>query len=590
MKLLTTSSSSPHRAWPTYQSPIKLEQLVPFLNRHPDQALASYIHMGLLTGFRIGYSHNRAHLRSRTTNHPSALGNMKVVDERIAAELAAGRLLGPVPAPLSPLVHISPLGLVPKPHQANKWRMICDLSSPLGSSVNDGISPDLCSLHYAKVDDAVNIIRRLGRSTQLVKLDLKDAYRIVPVHPADYHLLGIRWRGNTYVDRALPFGLRSAPKIFNAIADLIAWVLTCQGVKFQLHYLDDFLLLGSPNSQQGRELLTITEHSLTRLGIPIAEHKTEGPATTLTFLGILVDSEKFELRLPADKLARLQDALQQWVTRCSCIRRELHSLLGHLSHAATVIPQGRVFLRQLFTLLSLDRAPHHYIRINAGARADLIWWHTFLRDWNGMSFFPATATSVEVFSDASGSFGCGAFASSLGWFQLQWPENWHTIHITAKELVPVVLAAALWGPQWTRQRISFRSDNMAVVELLKSYTSHDPLLMHMLRCLAFYSAYYRFQITAEHIPGVLNTAADAISRNNMSLFHSFVPQTQPVPLPQAVVDLIVSNRPDWGSQHWTHLFTSSLIKDCPQPQERSTNRDGANTNASASSSTSLPYP
>ena len=160
----------------------------------------------------------------------------------------------------------------------------------------------------------------------------------------------------------------------------------------------------------------------------------------------------------------------------------------------------------------------------------------------------------------------------------------------AKELVPVVLASALWGPLWTRQRISFRSDNMAVVELLKSCTSHDPLLMHMLRCLVFYSAYYRFQITAEHIPGILNTAADAISRNNISLFQSLVPQTPPVALPQTMVDLIVNNRPDWGSNRWTHLFTSSLIKDSPLPQEQSTSLDGVSTSASATSSISLPYP
>ena len=69
-----------------------------------------------------------------------------------------------------------------------------------------------------------------GRDAQLVKLDIKEAYRIMPVHPDDYHLLGIRWKGSTYIDRALPFGLRSAPKIFNAIADFIAWVLTCQGI------------------------------------------------------------------------------------------------------------------------------------------------------------------------------------------------------------------------------------------------------------------------------------------------------------------------------------------------------------------------
>jgi hypothetical protein len=518
-------------------------------------------------------------------NHPSALTNKDVVDERIAAELAAGRLLGPIAPHLLPHVHTSPLGLVPKAHHKNKWRMICDLSSPFGGSVNDGISPDICSMQYARVDDAVNIIRQLGRGTQLVKMDIKDAYRIVPVHPADYHLLGIKWKGKVYVDRALPFGLRSAPKIFNALADFIAWVLTCQGVQHHLHYLDDFLLLGAPNSRQGREFLEVTLRTFARLGIPVASHKTEGPANILIFLGILIDSCNFELRLPADKLHRLQDLIRQWIQQPACTRQELESLLGYLSHAATVIPQGRVFLRQLFSLLALDRAPHHYIRLNSGAKADLMWWHTFLQDWNGRSFFPVMSPSVEIFSDASGTFGCGAFAHPHGWFQLQWPDDWHSIHITAKELVPVVIAAVLWGYQWTRKCICFRSDNMAVVDLLKTHTSQDPLLMHMLRCLAFYAAYYRFQITAAHIPGILNTAADALSRNNISLFHSLVPQSQQVSPPQAAVDLIVTGRPDWGSQAWTHLFKHSLIRESPRQPRPCISPDGVNTKTFVSSST-----
>ena len=239
-----------------------------------------------------------------------------------------------------------------------------------------------------------------------------------------------------------------------------------------------------------------------------------------------------------------------WVTRHSCIRQDLHSLLGRLSYAATIIPQGRVFLQQLFPLLSLDRAPHHFILVPG-----LIWYL--------MENIP-TGLEWHIL-----------FVSSLGWFQLQWLADWHAFHITAKELVPVVLASALWGSLWTRQWISFRSDNMAVG---KSCTSHYPLLMHMLRCLAFYLAYYRFQITAEHIPGILNTvAADAISRKNISLFQSLAPQTHPVALPQImIVDLIVNNRPDWGScaQQWTHLFTSSLIRDSPLPQKQSTSLDG----------------
>ena len=104
----------------------------------------------------------------------------------------------------------------------------------------------------------------------------------------------------------------------------------------------------------------------------------------------------------------------------TCTKQELESLLGHLSHAVTVIPQGRVFLWQLFSLLSLNRVPHHFLCLNAGARADLMWWQTFLQDCNATSFFPVTDTSIEVFSDASGTFGCGAFAHPHGWFQLRW--------------------------------------------------------------------------------------------------------------------------------------------------------------------------
>lgn len=186
------SSPSPNQDWLAYQSPINLQEIRPYLARHPDQELASYILTGLTCGFRVGYTGPREQLHSRQKNHPSALANEKVIDERITAELAAGRLLGPITPQHLLCVHTSPVGLVPKARQVNKWRMICDLSAPTVTSVNDGIPEHLCSLQYAKVDDAVNIIQQLGRATQLVKLDIKDAYRIVPVHPADYHLLGIR--------------------------------------------------------------------------------------------------------------------------------------------------------------------------------------------------------------------------------------------------------------------------------------------------------------------------------------------------------------------------------------------------------------
>ena len=300
---------SPVYPWPRYHTPIQLQNLSPFLACHPDQAFASYIYNGLTAGFRIGFSQQTTQLRSRSSNHPSSLSNRAVVEERITAEIASGRLYGPLPTYLTPQVHISPLGLVPKAHQTNKWCLIVDLSCPTGGSINDGIAPSLCSLRYASVDDAVRAIRHLGRDTQLVKLDVKDVYRIVPVHPADYHLLGVRWEGKTYVDCSLPFGLRSAPKIFSALADFITWVLHCHAIPHQLHYLDDFLFLVLPSSHRGVSLVAEVSGIFRMLGIPVAMHKTEGPSTTLVFLGILIDTHAFELRLPVDKLTRLQELI-----------------------------------------------------------------------------------------------------------------------------------------------------------------------------------------------------------------------------------------------------------------------------------------
>lgn len=67
----------------------------------------------------------------------------------------------------------------------------------------------------------VSFILELGRFTQMVKLDLKSAYRILPIHPCSHLVLGVVWEGQVFIDHCLPFGLSSAPKIFTAFA--VAW-------------------------------------------------------------------------------------------------------------------------------------------------------------------------------------------------------------------------------------------------------------------------------------------------------------------------------------------------------------------------------
>ena len=135
---------------------------------------------------------------------------------------------------------------------------------------------------------------------------------------------------------------------------------------YQIHYLDDFLFFGAPLAEEAAAALETVVRILRSLGIPIATHKTECPTTSLIFLGILVDTCTFELRLP---VTRLQIKLDTWTTRKHCQKHELESLLGHLSHAATVVRHSRTFLRQLFTLLSRAHRSRHFIHLTAGAKA-----------------------------------------------------------------------------------------------------------------------------------------------------------------------------------------------------------------------------
>ena len=192
--------------------------------------------------------------------------------------------------------------MIPKGHNTGKWHLITDLSYPPGESVNDGIDPDLCSLTYTTVERVAEVAARLGRGSLLAKIDIESAYRLIPVHPQDRPLQAMQWKGSVYFDPMLPFGLRSAPKIFNAVADALEWYLRSRGVENIFHYLDDFIVVGSPGSRQCAHALATLDSACSSLGVPVAEHKREGPTTCLTFLGIAMDTESAQLRLPVDKL------------------------------------------------------------------------------------------------------------------------------------------------------------------------------------------------------------------------------------------------------------------------------------------------
>ena len=143
------------------------------------------------------------------------------------------------------------------------------------------------------------------------------------------------------MDTVLPFGLRYAPKIFNAVANALEWACRNNGVGNMLHYLDDFMVFGAPDSSECADYLMIVRSVFQRLGVPIAEHKTAGP---LTFLGVKIDLEQLTLRLPEEKLTEIRALILSWLHKKVAVARDLKSLVGKLENACKVVRPGRSFL------------------------------------------------------------------------------------------------------------------------------------------------------------------------------------------------------------------------------------------------------
>ena len=214
-------------------SPLSSGKWAQELFGHPDSSYVDYIVKGIDRGFRIGFDRRQFICSAGGNLH---VNQPKVVSEYLLREVALGRMWKVPVAVLPSGIHFSPLGVIPK---KNKWRLIIDLSSPQVASVNDGIDSEVSSLSYASLDHLAALVVSEGRGAFLVKADIKEAYRMVPVHPEDQHLLGVLWEGIVYIDKMLPFGLRSVPKIFSALADAVQWILTNKGIRKGLHYLDD---------------------------------------------------------------------------------------------------------------------------------------------------------------------------------------------------------------------------------------------------------------------------------------------------------------------------------------------------------------
>ena len=158
----------------------------------------------------------------------------------------------------------------------------------------------------------------------------------------------MEWRELIYINNCLPFGLRSAPRLFNILEELLSWIVKSKGISFSIHYLDDFLTVGPAASSTCQQNLKIFKNTCKELGVPLALEKVEVPTTCLTFLGITLDTQRMKICLPEEKLIRIRTEVSSWLQKKCATKRQILSLVGILQHAPSRVRPGRTFVARMY--------------------------------------------------------------------------------------------------------------------------------------------------------------------------------------------------------------------------------------------------
>ena len=180
-----------------------------------------------------------------------------------------------------------------------------------------------------------------------------------------------------------------------------------------LHYLDDFLTAGPADSpvysQNLNAMLTLCQN----INASVKTSKIEGPSTSITFLGIHLDTGTMEASITVERKQSLLEELNDLYPCRKCTKRQLLSTIGKLSFACKVLPAGRIFLCRLIDLSTTVKQLHHHMRLSAEARLDLLWWLAFLPHWSGRSLILdsdwTVHTSMQLLTDASSDDGWRAY-------------------------------------------------------------------------------------------------------------------------------------------------------------------------------------
>ena len=486
------------------------------LSDYSDKLICDFLEFG----FPLGFQGNENNLAShdqlwKYRNHKGATDFADEINSYLLKESKNNSILGPFKSnPFASNLVISPLNSVPKKDTTER-RVILDLSFPKHNSINEFISKteylgDHVEVVFPKVDDFIELIKVKGQGCLLYKKDLRKAYRQLKIDPHDLNLVSFVWGKHIFCDTVVSMGLRSAAMMCQQFTNAISFIMWRFGIAI-LNYLDD--LAGAEKKDNALFAYGCLGRVLEKCGIEESPEKSCPPSEIMVFLGVLFNTITMTVEVTPQRLTEIRSLIERWLEKDSATLKEIQSLLGKLNFVAACVRPSRIFVsRMLNWLRSIYHSSNIQHSIPDEVRKDLLWWHKFLPIYNGISLMEYDEWSV-VFSSDSCLTGCGGFWNG-NYFHIQFPTSilQMKLHITALEILSVVLCLKLWGKFFKGQRILVLCDNQAVSQVICSGKSRSLFLQNALREICFLAAVNEFQLKGQFIQGSSNIFSDILSR------------------------------------------------------------------------------
>ena len=352
------------------------------------------------------------------------------------------------------------------------------------------------------------------------KLDLKDAYWHIPLHPSSQKFLTFKLGKRKYKWTVVPFGLKTAPYIFSKIMYTVIKYIRSQYNIQIFNYLDDILILAE-YFQECKSHIQIVLNVLKDLGWRISMNKSvTTPVQSIEFLGVFYNLESKTMKPMQKNIDKCINIANSVSNSIKSDLKLYQKLMGSLNFCSSFTFSGRYHLKFLHRF-------HYYFK--QGYKTIPPSFKLYLKVWTQTSMYreiniPNSHIDMELYTDASNLGWGGALIGQNNILSINnvWQHHESTLHINVKELLACFYSIQHFANKIRNKSILIHIDSQVTNCWIKKQGSIKNSLAHVtIKDLLDITHNFNIQIQTKWIKGLENTLADSLSRS----FDNIHPET-----------------------------------------------------------------